>query len=161
MNSSPIANKTLSRTVARLAAVQALYSVNTNSQNNKDLILDIVEIYKDKYLTKDCDSNAQNNLIEPDLIFLTDLTDKISANLEKIDGLIANSLTSSSFDELDLVIRSILRSAICEIALFDNIPVKVIINEYTNIAGSFVDQNEVGFVNKVLDKIGKELRPNL
>jgi N utilization substance protein B len=143
--------KILSRTIARLAAIQVNYAQEQNSEK-----IDIIKFYEDQNLLEDLET--ENKLIEPDQIYLKKLTDNMTNNLAQIDSIISEYLTKSNIEKLDLVIKSILRAAVCEMTLFADVPTKVIINEYTNIANSFVDANETGFINSVLDKVAKRVR---
>jgi N utilization substance protein B len=38
------------------------------------------------------------------------------------------------------------------------VPVKVVVSEYVDIASAFLDKDEVGMVNAVLDKLAREKR---
>jgi len=42
----------------------------------------------------------------------------------------------------------------------NDIPVKVVINEYIEISKSFFEGDEPNFINGILDKISKIYRPN-
>jgi transcription antitermination factor NusB len=58
-----------------------------------------------------------------------------------------------NLESLNKMVRAILTTAFCEITEFNKIPVKVIINEYTNISASFLDASLTGFVNAMLEKM--------
>jgi N utilization substance protein B len=38
------------------------------------------------------------------------------------------------------------------------VPARVVVSEYADIASAFVDQEETGMINAVLDQLGRELR---
>ena len=65
---------------------------------------------------------------------------------------------SWSLSRMDGTLISILRCAYTEILCFNNIPTKVIISEYTNIAASFFNYKEVDFVNGILDALAQKFR---
>ena len=70
------------------------------------------------------------------------------------------NLIGWSLSRIDSVSRAILRSALYELRECNDIPVKVIINEYIEISKSFFEGNEPNFINGILDKISKIYRPN-
>jgi N utilization substance protein B len=63
-----------------------------------------------------------------------------------------------SLSRIESVVRSILRSAIYELISRPDVPTNVIIYEYVDVAKAFYDDSKPGFVNGVLDKIGKKVR---
>ena len=54
--------------------------------------------------------------------------------------------------------RALLRAGVAELVDFADTPAQVIINEYLNVAHSFVPAHEAGFVNGVLDRLARRLR---
>ena len=51
-------------------------------------------------------------------------------------------------------------NALYELRECNDIPVKVVINEYIEISKSFFEGDEPNFINGILDKISKIYRPN-
>jgi N utilization substance protein B len=58
-----------------------------------------------------------------------------------------------------MILRAILRVASFELAHRIDVPVKVVITEYVDIAHAFFAGKEPGLINGVLDKLGRQLRP--
>ena len=58
-----------------------------------------------------------------------------------------------------MVIRAILRVAVFELAGGIDVPARVVITEYVEIAHAFFAGKEPGLINGVLDRLGKQLRP--
>jgi transcription termination factor NusB len=52
-----------------------------------------------------------------------------------------------------------LRAGVFELLERPEVPLKVVINEYVEVAHAFFDRGEPGMVNAVLDKLGRILRP--
>jgi N utilization substance protein B len=76
-----------------------------------------------------------------------------------LDAKIEKYLQSGwNLERLGSVMRSLLRVAVYELMEYEKLPIKVIINEYVNIAHRFFDRKDVSFVNGVLDQIAKEVR---
>lgn len=81
------------------------------------------------------------------------------ANLSlKHKELIANNTRNWEVERLPLTDRIILEMAIAELISFPNIPVKVTINEYIELAKNYSTPKSRQFVNGILDVMSKELK---
>ncbi len=60
---------------------------------------------------------------------------------------------------LDNLLRAVLRAAVFELAQRRDVPAKVVVNEYLDVARAFFGDEETGLINKVLDRIGRIERP--
>jgi transcription antitermination protein NusB len=78
----------------------------------------------------------------------------------KFKELIANNTRNWEVDRLPLTDRIILEMAIAELLEFPNIPVKVSINEYIELAKNYSTPKSRQFINGILDVIAKELKEN-
>ena len=63
-----------------------------------------------------------------------------------------------SVDRLDPIMSLILEFATLELMFLSDIPPKVTINEYVNIAASFFDTKRVTFANGILENLAKKFR---
>ena len=72
--------------------------------------------------------------------------------------LISNNTRNWEVDRLPLTDRIILEMAIAELLSFPNIPVKVTINEYIELAKTYSTPKSRNFINGILDVIAKELK---
>ncbi|MDQ2656978.1 MAG: transcription antitermination factor NusB [Bacteroidota bacterium] len=72
--------------------------------------------------------------------------------------LISNNTRNWEVDRLPLTDRIILEMAIAELLSFPNIPVKVTINEYIELAKTYSTPKSRNFINGILDVIAKELQ---
>lgn len=61
-------------------------------------------------------------------------------------------------DRLDSILRAILRVGAFELMHRKDVPPKVSISEYVRLAEGYFDDEEVGFVNGVMDNLAKEFR---
>jgi len=55
-------------------------------------------------------------------------------------------------------LRAVLRAGAYEVDRRRDIPARVIISEYVDVAQAFVDPDETGMVNAVLDEMARQLR---
>ncbi len=76
----------------------------------------------------------------------------------KYKELIANNTRNWEVDRLPLTDRITLEMAIAELLEFPNIPVKVSINEYIELAKNYSTPKSRQFINGILDVIAKELK---
>jgi transcription antitermination factor NusB len=78
----------------------------------------------------------------------------------KIDELISQYAQHWELDRMAVVDRNILREGIFEILWAGDVPPKVAINEALEVAKKFSTQESSRFINGILDRIHKELRPS-
>ena len=72
---------------------------------------------------------------------------------KKIDDLINKNLKNWKLSRIESLIRAILRISVYELIHEDDIPKKVIFNEYIEIAKFFFDGEESSLINAVLDAV--------
>ncbi len=77
----------------------------------------------------------------------------------KIDELIAQYAEHWDLERMAVVDRNILRAGIFELLWTTDVPPKVAINEAIEVAKKFGTQESSRFINGILDRIHKELRP--
>jgi len=77
----------------------------------------------------------------------------------KIDAIIAESAEHWDLERMAVVDRNILRIAVYELLCEPGVPAKVAINEAIEIAKKFGTGESSRFINGVLDRINRELRP--
>ncbi|MCP5369115.1 MAG: N utilization substance protein B [Rickettsiaceae bacterium] len=142
-----------SKTIARIAAIQTIYQYNNNPNSDiNSLLMRIIEFYKDDDITEDLEIGKEFKM-RPSYNYLKELVKYSYDNLELINkAIIALLDDKQSFTMMPKLLLSILQIAICEINFFPEIPKKVVVNEYTDIANDMLNQNEIGFVNSILDK---------
>jgi N utilization substance protein B len=128
---------------------------------DKDIVKGMVE-----KTVKSYDPEAKTPLIlhtlsvnwDDDKQFIEKLYQK-AANLEaKFKDLVANNTRNWEVDRLPLTDRMILEMAIAELIVFPNIPVKVSMNEYIELAKNYSTPKSRQFINGILDVIAKELK---
>ncbi len=145
---------TAPRSAARLAAVQALYQMDVVSVD----LNDVINEFSAHRLGQEMDG-AQYN--EADDAFFRDILNGVVSDQLEIDPRLNKQLSEGwRLSRIDSILRAILRSAAFELMKRTDIPAKVIINEYIDIAHAFFEGDEPKVVNGVLDHIAKELRPD-
>lgn len=152
--------KISTKTIARIAAVQALYeySINNNTQNIDELFVNTLNNYslKDFHSLFDVPDNV---IVKLHKNYLKELLNQTINNIDKIDNIIANFLAAGwKFSAMHLSLVAILRVAVAELIYFPEVPFKVVIDEFTTLASEIVKQHEVAFVNSLLDNIRMKYR---
>jgi len=144
--------RSVSRSAARLAAVQALYQ-----QEMEDTPLPrLLKEFHDHRLGATIE-DAQYHDAERD--FFDDLVIGVEARRGDIDEAIVARLAEGwTLERLDRPMRAILRAGAYELIARSDVPVGSVISEYVDVAHAFYDKRESGFVNGILDAIAKEAR---
>lgn len=141
-----------SRSVARLAAVQALYQREMEHVPVPALLHE----FHHHRLGATIDDVEY---AEAEVDFFDDLVKGVDARRAELDGLVAAKLaTGWSIERLDRPMRQILRAGAYELVARPDVPVASVISEYVDVAKAFYDQREAGFVNGLLDAIAKDVR---
>jgi N utilization substance protein B len=55
-------------------------------------------------------------------------------------------------------LRAVLRAGAFELSSRSDVPARVVVAEYVDVANAFLDKNETGMVNAVLDQLARQLR---
>jgi transcription antitermination protein NusB len=145
--------RSISRSAARLAAVQALYQQEMEGTPTPRLI---TEFHHHRLgATIEGDTYA-----EAEISFFDDLVSGALARRKEIDALITERLAEGwNLDRLDKPMKAILRVGAYELIARPDVPVASVISEYVDVADAFYDKREKGFVNGLLDAIAKVARP--
>ena len=142
------------RSVARLGGVQALYQIELAGADVATTIDEFVR-YR---LGAEVDGDA---LAEVDSDLFADLVGGASERRVEIDTLIGSALDERwRVERLERVVRAMLRAGVYELLARPDVPARVVINEYVDVAHAFFDGGEPGFINGVLDRLARELRPS-
>ncbi len=126
------------RRKARVVALQALYEIDVARHD--------VESALSRHL-------AEAGLDEENSAFVRRLVNGVLQNKEVIDSRISSFAPSWPVEQLSVIDRNILRLAIYEILLDNEVPVKVAINEAVELAKTFGSDNSSKFVNGVLSSV--------
>jgi len=92
--------------------------------------------------------------------FVKVLLRKAILNSEKNSALIDTHTTNWEVERIALMDKLVMQLAITELVEFSEVPVKVTLNEYIEIAKDYCTAKSSTFVNGILDKIVKEMRVN-
>ncbi len=140
------------RSVARLAAVQALYQMEAGGAG----VEAVVREFLDHRFGGDIEGE---HLAEADEAFFAELMRGMVAHQAAVDQAIAKRLAANwRLERIDATLRAILRAGAYELTQRPDVPTEVAIDEYVEIAKSFFEGPEPGFVNAALDGIARDHR---
>lgn len=153
------------RTAARLAAVQAIYEMELADRGANAVLRDFHDHRWDGTLSDEDEGNGTGGkgAVRPDTEsgFLSEIVSGVAECRNDLDAMIAPALSAGwPLKRLEAVLRAILRAGAFELFARADVPVRVIISEYVDIAHAFFEGNESGLVNAVLDRLGRTLRPD-
>jgi N utilization substance protein B len=145
------------RTAARVAAVQALYQMEMSAMPAVDVIAE----FRAHRLDIAAGGEGEPGDDKPDKELFAAIAASASVRREEIDGLIRSALADGwSIERLDAVMRALLRAGVCELLDFADVPARVIIDQYVDVAHAFLAAKEAGFINGMLDRLARRLRPS-
>jgi N utilization substance protein B len=151
MLSAGPAGRHTERRAARLAAVQAIYQMELTGNDAESVAQEFCD---HRFSGVDAASFG-----EPDADFFSDLVRGVPHHQVEIDSAIAAGLTERwKLHRIDSILRAILRAGIYELLARKDVPVKVVIDEYLDIAHAFFAGEEPSFVNALLDRVAHTKR---
>ena len=154
-NSSKMGPPKQARSVARLAAVQALYQMEVSGVGVEAVIREFTEHRFDRGIEGD----ESATLASADEAFFAELVRGVVETQREIDAAVVKRLASGwRLERLDATVRAILRAGAYELAHRSDVPVEVVIDEYVELAKSFFEGPESGFVNGALDGVARDVR---
>lgn len=143
-----------SRSVSRLAAVQAIYQSDLTG-TAPTLVIDEFIGHR---LGREVEEVAYKSA---DQAFFADVVKGSFERREEIDQAISDVLPAKwPLPRLENLVRAILRAGAYELMARPDVPTPVVINEYVDVAHAFYSGSEPGFVNGVLDALAHRLRPS-
>ncbi len=141
------------RLAARLAAVQALYQIEASGEAPQKVITQFLS----ERLEEEIDGLS---LAIADRKLFGRLVLSVSAASADLDQVLAPYLpTEWALDRVEPLLHTILRAAAFELKSSPKVPAQVAIAQYVAVTEAFHDPQETGFVNKLLDRLARSLRP--
>src|ERR1700760_1538053 len=140
------------RGAARLAAVQALYQMDIAGAGLNDIFAEFEshwlgnEVEGEKYLPAEA-------------AFFRDVGSGVVRDQTRLDPLIADAFSKGwPLQRIDAIVRAVLRAGAYELEHRKDVPGRVVVSEYVDVAHAFVEAEETGMVNAVLDQIARQFR---
>jgi len=140
------------RRLARLGAVQALYQAAITGES--------VEQVVEQFLKHRLGEEMDGVVLDADRGFFLDLLRGTLGRREQIDEALRAALTGGErdFARIEVILRAILRAGTYELLARSDVPARVVIKEYVDMAADFFSAGEASLVNGVLDRIAHVVR---
>lgn len=139
------------RAAARLGAVQALYQWDLTG----DPLSQILKDFPERYLGRELDGDRY---ADADLDHFHDLAQGVAERLPDLDAALSEVSQSRDLMAMEPLMRAILRPAAYELLARYDVPARVAVNEYVDIAHAFFSGPEPGLINAMLDRLARRLR---
>jgi N utilization substance protein B len=144
----------VARSAARLGAVQALYQMDLAGT-------DVGEVLAQFSARATGDAFEEGQCGPADFPFLKEIVDGVVREQLTIDPVLNRLLdTGWPLARLDATLRAILRAAAYEIMFMENVPARVAITEYLDVAHAFFHEQEPKLLNGVLNTLARQRRPD-
>ncbi len=151
-NDKPAERKANRRGAARLAAVQALYQMDVAGTG----IADILAQFESHWIGREIEGDQY---LPAEAAYFRDLVNGVIADQRTLDPMIDAALEGSwPLKRVETIIRAVLRAGAFELDKKQDVPARVVVSEYVDVAHAFVEREEVGMVNAVLDQLARNLR---
>ncbi len=140
------------RGAARLAAVQALYQMDIAATPLSQILAE----FESHRLGREVDGDEY---LPAEAAFFRDVVGGVVADQRRLDPMIDTALEKGwPLKRIETVLRAILRAGAYELDKKRDVPARVVITEYVDVANAFVDRDETGMINAVLDQLARQLR---
>ncbi len=156
-----VSEKIRKKSGARLACVQAVYMTNFSSLSVDEVIEDFLKSDIARYAIEEDFIKGEElvELSEMDKPYFEKLVRGIFLKKEDLEQSLRVYLKdSAAYDYMNATMQALLLSAVYELSYSVDIDVKVIIQEYVDLAYAFFTKNEPKMINALLDQIAKSVR---
>lgn len=144
--------KPAERSAARLAAVQALYQMDVAGKGVIDAVAEFEAFWIGREVEGVSFKPAETTFFRA--ILRGAVSEQVAID-RLVDGALASGWPLARVEE---VLRAILRAGAYELAFRKDVPARVVISEYVDVAHAFYSEDEPGLVNAVLDAIARQVR---
>ena len=147
-----VGRKANRRGAARLAAVQALYQMEIAGTGVNDILAE----FEGHWIGREVEG-AQ--YLPAEAAFFRDVVSGVVREQRSLDPLVDKTLAQGwPLKRVDAILRAVMRAGAYELRHRSDVPARVVVSEYVDVANAFVDSDETGMVNAVLDTIARQSR---
>jgi N utilization substance protein B len=140
------------RSASRLGAVQALYQMDIGGAG----ITDVFAEFESHWLGREVEGHSYK---PAEVAFFRDVVEGVVREQMTLDkGIDAALAKGWPLKRIEAIMRAVLRAGAYELANRKDVPARVVITEYVDVANAFVDKEEAGMTNAVLDTLARDLR---
>jgi transcription antitermination protein NusB len=150
--SGSVPRKANRRGAARLAAVQALYQMDMTGAGLNEILAQ----FESHWLGREVEGEQY---LPAEAAFFRDIVSGVVGVQRDLDPRIDAALEATwPLKRIEAILRSVLRAGAYELEKRTDVPARVVVSEYVDVAHAFVDKTETGMVNAVLDRLARNVR---
>lgn len=140
------------RANARLAAVQALYQMDLSGKGINEILAEFETFWIGR--------EVEGEQYKPaEIDFFRDIIHGVLQHQLEIDREVDQTLQQGwPLRRVEAVMRAVLRAGCYELRHRQDVPARVVITEYVDVAAAFLARDEVGMINAVLDTLAHRVR---
>lgn len=140
------------RGAARLAAVQALYQMDIAATPLQDILAE----FESHWMGREVEGSQY---LPVEAAFFRSVVGGVLEDQRKLDPMIDKALNDGwPLKRVEALLRAVLRAGAFELSARTDVPARVVVSEYVDVAHAFFDKDETGMVNAVLDQLARQLR---
>jgi len=140
------------RGAARLAAVQALYQMDIAATPINEILAE----FESHWLGQEVEGSQY---LPAEAAFFRQIVEGVVEGQRRLDPMIDRVLAGGwPLKRIEAVLRAVLRAGAWELEAKPDVPARVVVSEYVDVANAFLDGEETGMVNAVLDALARALR---
>ena len=140
------------RSAARLASVQALYQMEVAGKGINEILAE----FETHWIGGEIEGVQYE---EADVDLFRNILKGVLADQVSIDRTTDAALQEGwPLRRVEAVMRAVLRAGVYELVSRGDVPARVVITEYVDVAAAFLGNDEVGMINAVLDKLARQIR---
>jgi transcription antitermination protein NusB len=140
------------RGAARLAAVQALYQMDIAATPLNDILAE----FEGHWIGREVEGNQY---LPAEAAFFREVVGGVVREQRNLDPMIDAALARTwPLKRIEAILRAVLRAGAFELGHRRDVPARVVVSEYVDVANAFVEREETGMVNAVLDQLARQLR---
>jgi N utilization substance protein B len=140
------------RGAARLAAVQALYQMDIAATPLNEILGQFEAFWMGREVEGE-------EYLPAEAAYFRDVVKGVVVEQRRLDPMIDAVLAKGwPLVRIEAVLRAVLRAGAYELDRRPDVPARVVVSEYVDVAHAFVEHDETGMVNAVLDQLARQLR---
>ena len=132
--------------------MQALYQMDVAATPLHDILAE----FESHWLGREVEGDEY---LPAEAAHFRDVVGGVVTEQRKLDPMIDAALQKGwPLKRIETVLRAILRAGAYELDCKPDVPARVVVAEYVDVAHAFVDEDETGMINAVLDQLARQLR---
>jgi N utilization substance protein B len=132
--------------------VQALYQMDIAGTKVNDILAE----FESHWIGREVDGSQY---LPAEAAFFRSVVQGVLEYQRRLDPLIDKALQGGwPLKRVEALLRAVLRAGVFELSARKDVPARVVVAEYVDVAHAFLDRDETGMVNAVLDQLARQLR---